>query len=252
MQGRQNAARIRIEEVKHDIGYFILKNSVTILLMRDFEGTNEVVESARKNEGANIVLDALMLEKKLFKQIFSEKAPAFTYNSEVVNRLNILMSEIGIKIAAESIPTITGDGRYFGTVRTRQEMIERFERVLYDTYADELKLHFFRSIILDEIATRIDRDSVNVVIVNVLPNMVRAFSSYTGKTQVMKNEGAAPAATSTATPRTFGLEKSVPEQTTNEKKAYTGAKRGRKTNAERAAMAAQKNQEGTGQPQNEG
>lgn len=268
MLGRQNAAKIRIEEVKKDLAYFILKNSVTVLLMRDYEQTNTVVESAKKNPEANIVLDALMIEKKMFQNLFGT-AKTLTFNSDIVSRMNILMSEVGLKIEAASLPVILGDARHFGTLRTRGEMIERMERVIWETYAEELKSHFFRAVILDEVAARIaTRDSINVVIVNVPQNLVRAFSSYTGRTQILSNESQeaaqltrperrAAAQTVEAAPVEAQAQPQVQtqavvqqitaEQTQAEaKKPYTGARRGRKTNAERAALATQKTTENQG------
>ena len=257
MLGRQNAGRVRLEEVEKDLGYYILKNSTSLLLMRDYSQTSDVVESAKKNTDANIVLDALMLEKKLFKNIWGDKSPALTYNTEVVNRINIMMSEVGMKIEALSLPTLVGDAKYYGTVRTREEMISRLEAVLYDTYGDELKRHFFRSIIMDEISNRVNRDSVNIVLINVVPNMVRAFSSYAGSTQVLSDEGVLPNVRPTAatasykeeaapiqptSPRTEQhtpkLNTLMPDQVPTAPKPYTGKKRGRKTDAERAARAA--------------
>ena len=263
MQGRQNAARVRIDEVRNDLGYFILKNSVTVLLMRDYAETGAVIDSARKNPDANIVLDALMIEKKLFKQLFEEKATAYTYNTQIVNHINVLMSEIGMKIGATTMDIVRPDAKWYGTLRTREAMIARLEEVLYETYQDELKKAFFASIIVDEVFKRTHRDSVNVVIANVVPNMVRAFSSFAGSTQVLANgadggglpkkPAPAPRATKPAStvqtpvtaPKVNQIGASAPIVETapvtsseTEKPAYTGKKRGRKTNAERAAIAA--------------
>lgn len=272
MQGRQNAAKIRVEEIRNDLGYYILKNSAVLIVMRDFEGTQAVIESAKKNPDANIILDALTLEKKIFRQIWNDKATAYTYNSEVVNRINILMSEVGQKIGALSMDTLIGDGKYYGTLRTREAMVDRIERALADTYGDELKLHFFRAMITDEINARLHRDAVNVIFVNVIPALVRAFSSYSDNTQVLSNESEATvqatrkAPTAHSTGKVTGPTQTSPQPrvltpdvvptpqvatASTEKKPYTGARRGRKTNAERQALAAT---QGTGSPtsQNEG
>jgi len=268
MQGRQNAAKIRVEEIESSLGYYILKNSAVVLLMRDYAESGTVIESAKKNPSANIVLDALMIEKKMFQQVFgNQRTQVYTYNSDVVNRMNILMSEIGMKIEALSLPIIMAEAKYFGTTKSREEMILRMERVLYETYHDELKLHFFRSLIMDEIATRFDRDAVNIVIANVNPNMVRAFSSYSDNTQIMSNDGIVskgkrspapapvekttePEAPAQTAPQVTGpvLNRLSVEGNTSPvvKKPYTGAKRGRKTNEERAARAAAETKKDSG------
>lgn len=274
MQGRQNAAKIRVEEIRNDLGYYILKNSAVLIVMRDFEGTQAVIESAKKNPDANIILDALTLEKKIFRQIWNDKATAYTYNSEVVNRINILMSEVGQKIGALSMDTLIGDGKYYGTLRTREAMVDRIERALHDTYGDELKLHFFRSMITDEINARLHRDAVNVIFVNVVPPLVRAFSSYSNNTQILSNESEATVKTTRKAPTAHSTGKVTgPTQPTPQPrvltpdvvptpqvaaapkaevaKTYTGAKRGRKTNAERAALAVTQGTD-TSTSQNEG
>jgi len=221
--GKQNAAKKEQSVLKIKLSNEILANSRTILLMRDFEKTKEIIISAKKNPNSNILLDALEIERNLFEELFSEKTHTrngYTINSDLISRLNILLAAIGRNLGALSMPPVKADASMMGTFTSPKAVIERLETLLTKTFGGELKSLYFGAAVGNGIMGRTDQDSVTVLVVNVTPENAPAFRGFTKDVSVYSNEN---------------LE--TDSQETEEKREYTGKKRGRKTNEERAARA---------------
>lgn len=150
--------------------------------MRDYNNTGELVENAKKEPKKNIVVDSLLLEKGLFKKLYPEgKVSSLSFNSHTVNNINILMNEVADKIDAVSMPTLKVDAAEYGVLSSKEAMLEKLENVLYTAYGTDLKEYFTKALLVDEVLERLSEDSVTVIVVNVVKNMIKPFSRLTGK-----------------------------------------------------------------------
>lgn len=168
---------------------------------RDYSGTKELVESAKKRTDINVVLDYLNIEKGMFKQIFEGKK-SLSFNSETVERMNLLIIDVGDAIEASSMPVIKVPANAYGSVATRQDMIQKMEQAIEDTYGSELKTLFLAMQLRTEVVKRLSADSLSVLIVNVPKKYAGALSKLTGRTQFLSNDNSEDAGKTTkAAPR---------------------------------------------------
>ena len=183
IEGRQNKARQEIDTLKASLASKILENATTMLLLRDVSITPAVVQVAREKKDNVITLDFLSIEKGLVKSIYGDNAKLYPFNTGILNRMNILISdEIGEKIKAIAMPQVVAPQTMYGNSTTREEIINKFETLLTAAYDTELKQHLFRTLLIEGVYDRLQQDEIAVFIVNVPKKFVQTFSSYTGKT----------------------------------------------------------------------
>lgn len=185
IEGRKNAAKIEIEGVKLNLARSILLNSRITTVIRDYEGTGQLVAAAKTNLAKNILLDYLSLEKGMYREIFGNKEGNVTFNTEIVNRMNMLLIDVGDKIGAVSMPALSASSTQYGTLKTRQEMIERMESVIEKTLDYELKDLFLGAILQDQVLERLDQGSLNILLVNAPAGFVSVASTFAGSQVVV-------------------------------------------------------------------
>lgn len=188
IEGRKNKAKAEIEEVSPKLVRAILSNSQTFLVTRDFEGTGEVVKEAAKNAETTILLDFLSTEKWMFSQIFDKKVTNFTFNSDTINKINVLLFDIGNRLDVMSMPSVDVNARRFGTLKSREEMIERIEEALIFAFNDELKKSIIQLDLKEAVLKKLNLDSVTVIIINVLPEFTDPLKGLSAKTTVLSND----------------------------------------------------------------
>lgn len=193
IEGRKNSAKIEIEGVKMNLAQAVLLNSQINILLRDYEGTDQLVAAAKTDLGKNILLDYLSLEKGMYREIFGAKEGG-SFNSEIINRMNMLLISVGDKIGAISFPALSANSTQYGTVKTRQAMIEKMEQALESTFNYELKDLFLASIIKDQVLERLGQGSLNLVLVNTPVGFVDTARALAGRSQVLSNDNPLPKA----------------------------------------------------------
>ena len=105
MEGRQNQARGEIDTLKVELAKKILENSTAMLVMRDVSITPAIIQEGKANAEKVLLLDFLSVEKGLVKKIYGDAAKTFPFNTETINRMNMLVTEeIGGKIGATRMP----------------------------------------------------------------------------------------------------------------------------------------------------
>lgn len=188
LEGKQNEAKVKIEEVKNSLAREILKNSSITIVLRDYPQTHKVVEAAKANPEKNALIDYLSVEKSMYKAIFGERDVKVTFNTETLNRMNVFMSEVGERLGALSIPTLTATSNQYGTLPGRQEMIEKMEAVSQDTYGYEMKQLSIRSLVFDRVIDRLGQDSINIVLVNAAEGFAGLAQAFAGNSVVLGSE----------------------------------------------------------------
>jgi hypothetical protein len=191
MEGKQNSSKLRMENLEALMATELLKNSITTLVDRNYDGAKELVDAAKSSPKTDVVLDYLSVEKGMFKAIFGEKATTFTMNSHVINSMNTLMMDVGRQINAEEMPMMYAGSNLYGSLNTRQEMIERMEKVVEAAYGVELKQLFLGSLIKEAALDRVDQDFINILIVNV-PKEYATKLGFTSDVRFIDNSESVP------------------------------------------------------------
>lgn len=195
VEGRQNKARQEIDGLKNDLSRKILEGSTTMLILQDVSIAPAIVQQAKENPDKVLLLDFLSTEKWLVKTIYGDNAKTFPFNSNVVTRMNILISdEVGDKIRATEMPVINANIASFGTALSREEILKKFETLMYQAYGTELKQNLFNVLLTEGIYDKLQQDEVAVFIMNVPVNFTKVLSSYTGKTIVVTEDASVPGA----------------------------------------------------------
>ena len=187
-EGRKRKKRQELEQIDDVMVDKILSNSVSVLLMRDVGASDEIVSLAKRKDASVLVIDELQLEKELVEKVYQHLKidKGYSFNTEVLNKLNILSIDYGDKILATSLPTIKASSAYYGVSRNKEEIVAKFEKVLYNTYNTELKSHLYKINMRNEVKKVLDKtDKLLIFFTNTSDQYLSVFGSFSGKSLIV-------------------------------------------------------------------
>lgn len=190
MSGKQAKAKGEAEDLKVGITNLILNDSTTVLVLRDVSITPAIVSEARKFPENVILIDYLALEKGMFLKIYGKNAKNMSFNTDTISRMNSLMIDVGDALQVVSMPTLTADGKLYGTSNVQGDILSKMETVMTNAYDTDLKQVFINHAILDNMDNKFQNDAVSVFIINVPPvsKFLKALSSYTSRTVIVTED----------------------------------------------------------------
>jgi len=190
MSGKQAKAKEEAEDLKIEITNLILNDSTTVLVLRDVSITPDLVTEARNFPENVILIDYLALEKGMFLKIYGKNAKNMSFNTDTISRMNSLMIDVGDALQVVSMPTLTADGKLYGTSNVQGDILSKMETVMTSAYDTDLKQVFINHAILDNMDNKFQNDAVSVFIINVPPvsKFLKALSSYTSRTVIVTED----------------------------------------------------------------